>query len=178
MAVTTDIARTWRRPRAVIRHLLDQGRREDRAIAYLMIACLLTFVAQWPRLRREAYQIEAVPTVMTEEQMIAFLDGWSAFDRLVSYEFLAWLMLWPLIFYLLAALSHLVARLFRGQGSFYSARIALFWSLLATVPLLLLHGLTAGLIGPGPQTQLIGALWLGAFAVIWLQSLREAERMP
>ncbi|MFQ1699976.1 YIP1 family protein [Loktanella agnita] len=178
MAVTTDIARTWRAPRAVIRRLLDAGQREDRAIAYLLTACLLVFVAQWPRLRREAYSSDAMPTVMTEEQMTAFLDGWSAFDRLVSYEFLAWLMLWPLILYVLAALSHLVAKLFGGKGSWYGARLALFWSLLATVPLLLLHGLTAGLIGPGPQTQLIGFLWLGAFAVIWVQTLREAEQAP
>ncbi|MFT5631517.1 MAG: hypothetical protein ACI9HB_002698, partial [Gammaproteobacteria bacterium] len=30
MAVTTDIMRTWRGPRAVMRDLLDQGQREDR----------------------------------------------------------------------------------------------------------------------------------------------------
>jgi hypothetical protein len=31
------------------------GRREDRALAMLIAACLVIFVAQWPRLSREAY---------------------------------------------------------------------------------------------------------------------------
>ena len=52
MALTVDIVRTWRAPRAVIRGLLNQGRREDRAVAFVMIACFLIFVAQWPRLKR------------------------------------------------------------------------------------------------------------------------------
>ncbi len=45
MPVARDIAATYRGPRRVMRRLLAQGRREDRAIAYLMISCFLIFVA-------------------------------------------------------------------------------------------------------------------------------------
>lgn len=164
MPVTTDIVRTWRKPRAVMRGLLAQGKREDRAIAYLMIACFLIFVAQWPRLSRTAAGFDLAPG--------ADVPG---LDRLIAYEFMAWLMIWPLFLYMFAALTHLGAKLFGGQGDWYGARVALFWSMLATVPLLLLHGLTAGFIGPGPETSLVGGVWVLAFGVIWFQCLREAE---
>ena len=36
MTVATDILRTWRRPRAVIREKLAAGVREDRALAVIM----------------------------------------------------------------------------------------------------------------------------------------------
>jgi hypothetical protein len=36
MSVSRDIVATWRRPRRVMRSLLSQGRREDRAIMFLI----------------------------------------------------------------------------------------------------------------------------------------------
>ena len=164
MAVTNDIVRTWRSPRAVVRDLLSQGVREDRAIAFLIISCFLVFVAQWPRLSRLAAGFDLPAGAEVPE-----------LDRLMAYEFMAWLMFWPLILYGLAALSHIIARIFGGKGSWYGARLALFWALLSTVPLLLLHGLMAGFAGPGLQTDLVGALWLLAFGYVWIQGLREAE---
>ena len=165
MAVTTDILRTWRGPRKVMREHLAAGPREDRAIAYLMAACLLIFVAQWPRLSRLAAGFDLPPGAEVPEM-----------TRLLSYELLAWLMVWPLMLYGLAAVSHILARALGGQGTFYTARLALFWSLLATTPLLLLYGLMAGFLGPVAGTRLVGGIWVAAFAVIWFQSLREAER--
>jgi hypothetical protein len=167
MAVTNDIVRTWRRPRVVIRDLLDQGRREDRAIAYLMISCFLIFVAQWPRLSRKAAGFELPPGADVPE-----------LNQLMTYELFAWVMVWPLFLYILAALTHVIARAIGGKGNWYGARLALFWSMLSTVPLLLLHGLMAGFTGPGLQTNLVGALWVAAFGFIWIQSLREAESRP
>ncbi len=167
MPVTSDIVRTWRAPRAVIRSILDQGRREDRAIAYLMIACFLIFVAQWPRLSRIAAGFDLQPGAEAPD-----------LTRLMAYEFLAWIMIWPLFLYFLAAITHVIAKALGGQGDWYGARIALFWSMLATVPVLLLHGLTAGFIGPGQQTNIVGAIWVIGFLVIWFQSLREAESRP
>ena len=164
MPVTHDIVRTWRGPRAVVRDLLAQGRREDRAIAYLMISCFLIFVAQWPRLSRKAAGFDLPAGADVPE-----------LDRLMAYEFMAWLMIWPLFLYILAGITHLIAKAIGGQGDHYGARLALFWAMLSTVPILLLHGLMAGFVGPGPQTNLIGAVWVIAFGVIWFQGLREAE---
>lgn len=164
MAVTTDMMRTWRRPRAVMRDLLAHGAREDRALAYLLAACVVIFIAQWPRLSRMAAGFDLAPGTQVPE-----------LSQLIAYEMLGWLMVWPLLFYGIAALSHLVAKMLGGQGTWYSARLALFWSLLATTPAALLYGLTAGLIGPGTQAQVVGAVWIIAFVVIWIQTLRQAQ---
>ncbi len=77
--------------------------------------------------------------------------------------------------YALALLAHGLARLVGGQGSAYGARLALFWALLAASPLILLHGLVAGFIGPGPGLQGVGLIWCGVFLWFWLSGLREAE---
>ena len=164
MPVTTDIVRTWRRPRAVMRDLLAQGRREDRAIVFLMISCFLIFVAQWPRLRRVADGYE--PSPWPEEMN---------FEGMMTYTFFAAVIILPLVMYGVAALTHVLARVVGGKGSFYAARLALFWTLLATSPWILFYGLVRGLIGPGTQATLVGVIGAIAFLVIWLASLREAE---
>ena len=156
MSVSTDMMRTWRRPRDVMRGLLAMGPREDRAIAYLMAGCFLVFIAQWPRLAR-----------------IAYLEG-QEMSRLVAYEFLGWLIVWPLVFYFLAFLLHQVTRL-GGRGSAaWEVRLALFWAFLAAAPAGLLYGLLSGFIGPEPGTQFVGAIWLGAFAWFAVQGIRES----
>ena len=159
MALTADIAATYRGPGRVMRRLLDQGAREDRALVYLVLACGLIFVAQWPRLSREAHLNPEVPL-----------------QALIGGALMGWLFLAPLALYLIAALSHLVAKALGGQGTWFTARLALFWSLLAAVPLWLLYGLVAGFIGPGPALQLTGLIALAGFLAIWLLSLIEAER--
>ena len=163
MAVTTDIVATWRRPARVMRKLLSMGRREDRALAILIVACLIIFVAQWPRLSREAFLADA---------------GGPPLEAMLAITFFAMLMIWPLMAYGLAGLTHVIARLFGGRGTWYSARLALFWSLLATSPAWLFHGLVSGFIGPGPAQTVAGAIVLLAFLLIWGMSLREAEREP
>ena len=99
-------------------------------------------------------------------------------SRLMAYEFLSWLMIWPLVMYALAAIVHIVAKLFGGSGSWYSARLAVFWTLLATTPALLLYGLLAGFNGPGSGTDLVGFIWVVAFFVIGFICVREAEKEP
>ncbi len=158
MAVTTDIVRTWRGPGTVLKELLAHGQREDRAIAYVMAACLIIFISYLPRIQ---YNV---------------INGDGDFQRDASYAFLMWIMVMPLFFYGLAAVLHLLAKAFRGSGSFYSARLALFWSLLASTPALLLYGLVQGLIGPGPEANIVGGVWLAAFLWFLIQTLRIAER--
>ncbi|MEY8831223.1 YIP1 family protein [Sedimentitalea sp. XS_ASV28] len=157
MSVTSDITATYRGPRRVMRRLLSMGEREDRALVILMGACLIVFIAQMPRLSREAH--------LTGQELNMLLGG----------ALLGWIFLAPLLLYALAALSHLIARLIGGRGSWYGARLALFWSFLASTPVLLLHGLVAGFIGPGPGLQAVGLIWLVVFAWFWIASLLQAE---
>lgn len=158
MPVSTDIVATYRGPGRVMRRLLSQGPREDRALVFLLLGCGIVFVAQLPRLSREAH--------LSGQDLNMAMGG----------TLMAWLFLAPLIFYALAGLSHLLARLLGGQGNWYGARLALFWSLLAASPLILLHGLVAGFIGPGPGLQGVGLIWLVVFLWFWLSGLRQAER--
>ena len=157
MPVTTDIVASYRGPRAVMRRLLAMGQNEGRALAILMAGCALTFVGQWPRLAREAH--------LTGQELNALLGG----------ALLGWLFIAPLAFYALAFLSHLIARAFGGAGRGYGARLALFWAHLAAAPLLLLHGLVAGFIGPGPGLTAVGVVWCTVFLWFWLVTLHEAE---
>ncbi len=159
MALTTDIVASYRAPRLVMRRKLAAGAGEDVALFYLLVACGLIFVSQWPSLSRQAFDDPSVP-------LSARLGG----------ALLAWMFIAPLLLYVLAAMSHLLARALGGTGRYADARLALFWALLASAPLWLLNGLVAGFIGPGPELSVVGAIALAGFGMIWLLSLIEAER--
>ncbi|MCA8884131.1 MAG: YIP1 family protein [Rhodobacteraceae bacterium] len=161
MALTTDMLATYRRPAEVMRRHLSGPQQEGRALVFLMLACLLIFVAQWPRLAREAALSPDMPR-----------------DAIFGAALLGWVFIMPLVFYGLAALSHVVARLLGGQGTWYGARLALFWPLLALSPVWLLYGLVAGFIGAGPALSLVGVLAVGLFVFHWAVALRTAERPP
>lgn len=157
MPVTQDIVATYRGPGRVVRRLLDMGPREDRALAFVMIACAIVFIADTPRLAREAH--------VTGQELNALLAG----------GLFAWVICMPLVLYLLAGLTHLIARIFGGKGDWFGARLSLFWALLATAPLILLNGLVAGFIGPGPTQTATGLLWFLVFLWFWVSGLIRAE---
>lgn len=158
MGIATDILRAWRHPRQVMQSRLSIGVREDRALAILMGACMLVFLSQWPRQIR-----------------VAQLDTTLSLEILLGSSLFAWLFIAPLTLYLIAAISHAGAKLVGGKGTWYSARLALFWSLLAATPLWLLNGIVDGLLGPGFMLTLSGGLAFTAFVVVWMASLIEAE---
>lgn len=159
MTVTTDILRSWRHPREVIREKLAHGAREDRALAVLMGAALLLFVAQWPGLSRAA-----------------FLDPTTPLEARLGGALMACLFILPLMAYAIALVTHLLARALGGKGTGFGARLALFWALLAIAPAMLLQGLTAGFIGPSPALNLVQGIVLVGFLWIWLSMLTEAEQ--
>ena len=52
------------------------------------------------------------------------------------------------------------------------------WALLAASPAAVLWGLAGGLIGPGPQLTLTGAIWAGAVLVFLVASLLATRPRP
>lgn len=164
MSISNDVFRAWVRPRTVMRRLLDAGERENRALAILMAGCLLIFVAQWPRLVRLSEGIDLPAGAEVQE-----------LSQLIAYSLVSWLIVWPLIFYIAAGITRILARLFKGKGSGNGARLAMFWAVLASTPAALLYGLLAGFNGETVGTQAVGAVWLVGFVWIWIQSLRESE---
>lgn len=159
MAVTTDILRSWRHPRTVIRERLDRGVSEPQALVVLMGACLLIFVAQLPRLARAAHYDSSVPL-----------------DARMAGALMASLFLVPLLAYSIAGLSHLAARFLGGKGQGLGARLALFWSLLAISPAMLFQGLLAGLVGPSLGLTVVGLLVGAGFLYLWFNMLAEVEQ--
>ncbi|HHX91296.1 MAG TPA: YIP1 family protein [Paracoccus sp.] len=157
MAVSADILRSYRAPRAVLRERLAMDRREARALVYLTLACGLFYIAQWPRLALEAQLSDAVPF---EGLMVAALFGW--------------LFLAPLFFYAVGALLGLVLRLIRGGTDPFAARLALFWALLAVSPLALVQGAAVAVAGHGALSLLMGLVVLGGFLAILIAGLAEA----
>lgn len=158
MPVTSDIVATYRGPGRVVRRLLDLGQREDRALVFVMGFCVVAFIAQLPGLARQAH-----------------LDG-VELNPLMGAALFGTVFLLPLLFYTLAFASFWIARLFGGKGTAYGARLALFWALLSSTPLLLLNGLVAGFIGPGPLLTWVGFLWFAVFLWFWLTGLVQTQR--
>ena len=159
MALTSDIIASYRHPRAVLRRV--QGdRREARILVYLMLACALIFVAQWPRLAREAH-----------------LDAGIPLDALLSGALFAWIFIAPLAFYALGGLLALILRI-AGPVDAFAVRLGLFWALLVAAPLMLFQGLIAGLIGPGTQATIAGLPAAIAFFAVLIAGLRVALEAP
>jgi hypothetical protein len=157
MALTSDIVEGWRHPRRVVRRHLARGVSEPFAFSLLAVFLLVAFIAQWPVASRA---VHLQPEVLMTQRLVA-----------AGLGVLATIPLW----YGLAALSHLVARAFGGQGGWYGARIALFWSLVAISPMVLLQGLVGGFLGQGVQATALGLVVLAAFLALWLAAMREAE---
>jgi hypothetical protein len=157
MTVTTDLVATWRRPRDILRQHLARGQSEPFAFSLLLVFLALAFVAQWPVAAREAHfagETSALPRILPRAMAV-----------------LATIPVW----YALAALSRLVARTLGGQGTWYGARVALFWALAAIGPLMLLQGLVSGMIGPGPALTAVTVGIGAAFFWLWFTLLHEAE---
>ncbi len=156
MPVINDIAATYRRPRGMFRRLYDTGGREERALMLVFAGCLMMFIAQTPRLAREAY--------------LQGHDPWPVIGTTLA----AWVFVAPLMLYALSYLSYLFLRAFGGICPALYARLALFWAFLAASPVVLLHGLLAGMAGPGAVLNVVGAIWLAVFLLFWLAGLSEA----
>lgn len=158
MAFVADLVESWRRPRVVVRRHLARGQSEPFAFTLLLAFLILAFIAQWPEVSRVTAKTPEVP-------MAPQLLG-------RALALLATIPVW----YGLAALGRMAARALGGQGTWYGARIALFWALCTVTPLILLAGLVAGLIGAGTQLTALGLLTFAVFLTFWMINLRVAER--
>lgn len=154
MTLTGAILQSWRSPRRVLAALLAQDRREGRLLLYLTLALGLVFLAQWPRLARQA-----TPEVPLEALMVGALFGL--------------MFVGPLLFYALGAVLTLALRLVAPVEGF-AVRLALFWALLASAPLVLMQAALAALAGPGLLAAATGFAVLGAFGALLVAGLRVA----
>jgi hypothetical protein len=158
MAVTRDIVEAHLRPRRVMARLLRMGQREDRVLAMLIGGCIILFVSQWPYRARQAH--------FTGETLTDY----------IQHDAVGLIFVLPLLAYGVAALLRLISRIFGAKADYYSARLAMFWALLASSPALVLAGMVKGFIGLGAANSIVGALWLLVFLWVLGNSLIEAEQ--
>jgi hypothetical protein len=158
MAVTRDIVEAHLRPRRVMARMLCMGQREDRVLAMLMGGCIILFVSQWPYRARQAH--------FTGETLTDY----------IQHDAVGLIFVLPLLAYGVAALLRLISRIFGAKADYYSARLAMFWALLASSPALVLAGMVKGFIGLGAANSIVGALWLLVFLWVLGNSLIEAEQ--
>lgn len=146
--VTPRIIRSWKAPRSVFNDL--RGMPDNALLAVLMAAMLILWVAQVPAHSRAAQLDPSIP-------LEARLGG----------AFLAVMFMMPILCYLVATVVSMLSNLTAWRVTPLDSRLALFWSLLAVAPAMLLLGLVAGLIGSGPALELCQILTGVAFLLIW-----------
>ncbi len=141
----------------------DQENRanEPRILFYAFLTGFLLFLVGLPAVRQQADTIDA-------ENPLAIV---------LSARFFGSLFVLPLLFYGLAAVAHMVARVFGGTGTFQAARLSLFWALLVTMPVLILLSLLAVILAASSSipVSLLGLFDLLVFSRIWGEGLAQAE---
>lgn len=159
MQLFRDILETYWQPGIVIWRKQAAGLRESQLLAWLMGASLISFFVRLPGL-----------VSMHGNENLA-----EPLTTLVGATMAATLVFGPLFLYAIAALSHLVARAFGGQGDWQSGRLALFWTILALQPLVILVEMLNN-IGMSGQINALVALVSGLFFLwTWLRALIAAE---
>jgi len=125
MSILVDIGAAYRNARAEMHHQTSIMT-EPRTLMLGLTACFLSFVADLPGL---------AAGVTTAGESSDVLNG-----RLGAL--FIWRVLFGTLFlYAIAAVSHLILKPFKGQGTWSEARLALMWAGMVATPLWLISGI-------------------------------------
>ena len=111
------VARFFYDPRGSMRGMLDSGPTEARLLFYALLAAAILLTGK----------IAGI---------LQFSEPGTDVMGLISAQAVSLLFFMPLIYYALAAVGTLVARLFRGEGSWHQGRAAFFWASLVSAPVI------------------------------------------
>ena len=108
-------------------YLAEVGRphSEARLLAYAFFIGIILFLTK-------------LPVLMTGH--LSLSDGSELTSR-IGMTLFSSLFFVPLFLYILAGLTHTVSIIFRGEASFYQARLAFFWAIIVSSPFLLIDSL-------------------------------------
>ena len=101
-----------------------------------MGACFLTYVAQWPYLARQAFRGLYLQTSL-------------------AASLLAWLLIAPLLLYVVAILVYFLHRVL-GGGKIWTNQSGSLLVILAATPVMMLFGLVKGFLGSGTAENVVG----------------------
>lgn len=161
----TQIAAAYPDFRAAMARKLAWRPGEAQLLSYALLAGFLGFVAD-------------LPSASGQAQALGVNDGLSG---VLAGRLFAALFLFPLLLYGAGAASHLVSRAAGGRGDYATARLALFWSVMVGLPLMLADGALAAILpaiagAPGEMAAgIISAAAALGFAWIWAACLAEVE---
>jgi hypothetical protein len=142
-----DILQTYSAPKSVLARRLAEIPGEPHLLAYVVFAAILSFLARLPG-------------------MIDGNNTGQPLEALVGANFVASIIFAPLFFYAVAALTRLASKIFGGKGSWQSARLALFWPLIALQPLLIVAQFLETLALPA--LILVAVSWGSGLFFLWL----------
>ncbi len=139
----------------------EQTVNEPRILFYAFLVGFLLFVAGLP----------------TAPLQATFIDQPNALAIVLAARFFGAMFVLPLVFYAVAAIAHLFARIWRGSATFQTARLSLFWALLVTMPVLISAEILAVFLVWAMDFSLnaLGLIVVLAFAKIWGSGLAQSE---
>ncbi|MDE2788936.1 MAG: YIP1 family protein [Paracoccaceae bacterium] len=156
-SLTWEILGSYRHPRQNFDRQLDRHVGEERILFYGILACFLTFVARLPVIAQANTGPDAPPL-----------------EAVIAGQFAVSLLMAPLLLYALAAVSHLLARSVGGAGGWRESRLALFWAVLASTPMVLVAGIVAVVANRYLSTAFL-TLVAALFIAYWIQCLIRVE---
>ncbi len=159
MSLLREVAGAYGDLTGSMQRQLEARPREARLLAYAFLIGLTGFVAGLPAAVEQARSLDV------EDALVAVLTG-----RLFGAIFLL-----PLFLYALALTLRGAARVLGGQGSGYDTRLALFWALVLSLPLVVFAGPLAAALPAGIAAALPGLVAFGLFLWILAHCLSEAE---
>ena len=159
MPVMNDIVQTYTTPRNIFQSKLELNVSEGRAYAYLLAGCFVHFIAQLPELANTHL----------------FGDSGISFVAASSGNFLGLVVFGPFLFFLLAGIANLLARLANRGCSWRSSRVVLFWTFLVVSPLALLNGIASAAIGVDLLSWILQVAQGLAFLSFWVLGMSVAS---
>ena len=157
MSVVSNVIYTYRSPSKAFELMYGRPTNEATSLGYLMGACFLTYVAQWPYLARQAH-----------------LENFNLQTSLAA-SLLAWLLIAPLLLYCVAILVYFLHRALGGGKTSGQIRVGLFWSFFAATPMMMLFGLVKGFLGGGTAENVVGFFWFIALSYFILCAVVRAR---
>ena len=158
MPVAVEIFRAYFEPRCSARRMLLRTDSEGKAFALVFAGCIFLFLAQLAELVKPGASSGMHPSL----------------TALATARLIGALLLAPLVFYAVAGISGLIARLLGRSIGWRHARVSLFWAVLAVSPAAMLSAIADGFLGGGILVNTFPWILMTLFLLFWTCGLVES----
>ena len=158
MPLADEVVRTYFEPRCSARRVLLRTDSEGKAFVLVFTGCIFLFLAQLPDLVGQGTSSGPQPSL----------------TALATARVIGALLLAPLVFYAIAGISGLVARLLGRSIGWRHARVSLFWAVLAVSPAAMLLALARNFLGGSILVNTFPWILMTLFLLFWACGLVES----